>query len=71
MRKENANPMSLPTFAEIKDRADAVGLSLSRLCREADISESTIQRWRRGDTDPLRTVRAVDAVLCRYEKAQL
>jgi predicted transcriptional regulator len=61
--------MSLPTFNDFKKRADRLGLSLSKICREADISESTIQRWRRGDTDPLRTVRAVDEVLRRYEEA--
>jgi len=61
--------MSLLTFDEIKQRATAVNLSLSQLCREAQISESTIQRWRRQDTDPLRKMRAVEAVLRRHEEA--
>ena len=61
--------MSLLTFQEIKERATAVGLSLSQLCREAEISESTIQRWRRQDTDPLRKMRAVEEVLRRHEEA--
>jgi predicted transcriptional regulator len=63
--------MSLPTFKDIKERADRCGLSLSKLCREADISETTMQRWRRGDTDPLRKMRAVDEVLRRMEREKL
>ena len=59
--------MRLTTYDDIKQRADAVGISIAKLCREADISESTVQRWRTGMTDPLRTVRAIDAVLQRYE----
>ena len=58
------------TYADIKQRADAVGLSIAKLCREADISESTVQRWRVGTTDPLRTVRAIDNVLKRYEEVR-
>ena len=62
--------MSLPDFDDIKLRADALGLSLSKLCRDADISESTLQRWRRGDTDPLRKIRAVDDALKKHEDAR-
>ena len=62
--------MSLPNFDDIKNRADALGLSLSKLCRDADISESTLQRWRRGDTDPLRKIRAVDDALKKHEDAR-
>ena len=56
------------TFDDIADRAAAIGLSLAQLCREAEVSESTIQRWRRGDTDPFRTVRRLDDVLRRHER---
>lgn len=62
--------MSLPDFDDFKLRADALGLSLSKLCRDADISESTLQRWRRGDTDPLRKIRAVDDALKKHEGAR-
>jgi len=58
---------AVSTFEEIADRAAAIGLSLAQLCREAEVSESTIQRWRRGDTDPFRTVRRIDDVLRRHE----
>jgi len=68
---QNAIIMSLvnTTYEEIKQRAENVGLSIAKLCREADISESTVQRWRVGATDPLRTMRAIDDVLRRYEAA--
>ncbi len=50
-----------------ENRADALGLKFTVICREAGIAYSTFSRWRRGATDPLNKVGKLDAVIRKYE----
>ena len=50
----------------IEARLRCAGLTVSRLCAEAEIARSTWDRWRRGDTEPnLKTWREVVAAADR------
>lgn len=42
----------LLTPSEIEARAAAAGMSLTDLCRGADIALSTFYRWKNGKTEP-------------------
>ena len=66
--------MQKPTFTrsvltDLEDRATALGLKFTAICREAGIAYSTFSRWRRGATDPLIKVGKLDAVIRKYEDA--
>lgn len=36
----------------LEQEASSLGVSVSRLCREAQINRSTVQRWKQGLTEP-------------------
>ena len=65
--------MTLPPFShqiltDFEERARNLGLNFSKICRQADIAYSTYARWRKGQTDPLRSISKIDAVLRHHEE---
>lgn len=43
---------ALPTPKIVRDSAEAVGLSMSELCRRAKIAPSTFWKWQAGEHSP-------------------
>ena len=50
----------------IEKRAQAVNLSLWRLCRAAKVDSATIHRWRNGESSPM--VRTLDKYVAALER---
>lgn len=46
-------------YTSLKTQCDALGISLSKLCREADVDRSVIERWRRSEPKSIRTYNAL------------
>lgn len=58
---------NIPTPKEIKDRAEAIGLSYVSLCKEAGVAPSTFNRWLNGKTDPIKVYRQIIETLKKRE----
>lgn len=56
-----ANTPAIPAdiYTSLKSQCDALGISLSKLCREADVDRSVIERWRRSEPKSIRTYNAL------------
>ena len=55
-------------FKNLVKRAEAANVSVAQICRDADISYSTVVRWIRGETDPTRKIERVEQALRKYEQ---
>ena len=44
--------MKIPTPDDIKEAAKAKGLSISGLCRRADVDTTAFYRWQKGENSP-------------------
>lgn len=53
-------------IADIEARAQRVGLSISELCRKADVHPTTFSRWKRSDKNP----QPVGATIATLSKLQ-
>lgn len=60
-----------PPIGEIKARAQAIGLSITRLAADAGLARSTIFQIERGRDPHVGTIEAIVATLVRHERAQL
>jgi predicted transcriptional regulator len=59
----------LPTAAQIKERAARAGLTITRLCKEAGVAVSILNRWEIGETSPtLRNVARLLDTLAKHEE---
>tara|TARA_R100001129_G_scaffold173313_1_gene144683 strand:+ start:2499 stop:2690 length:192 start_codon:yes stop_codon:yes gene_type:complete len=56
-------------FKKLVSRASDANVSVAQICRDADISYSTVVRWIRGDTNPTRKIERVEQALRKYEQA--
>ncbi len=60
-------------IAELEDRAKALGLSISEVCKDANVHPTTFSRWKLSDknSDPIgatiKSLSAIDAVLSKAE----
>jgi transcriptional regulator with XRE-family HTH domain len=60
-------------IAGIEERAKAVGLSMSEVCRRANIHPTTVSRWKESEKNPdpigatLKSLSALEAVIAAEE----
>jgi predicted transcriptional regulator len=46
-------------YSSLKSECDSLGISISKLCREADVDRSVLERWRRSDPKSIKTYNAL------------
>ena len=50
-------------YTSLKTECDSLGISISKLCREADVDRSLLERWRKNEPQSIKTYRLlVDAL---------
>lgn len=50
-------------------RAKRVGLSMATVCSRAEVAESTVSRWKKGDFEPrLKVLAKLDKVISEEER---
>lgn len=55
------NTSGLPNdiYSSLKSECDSLGISISKLCREAEVDRSVLERWRRSDPKSIKTYNAL------------
>ena len=59
------------TYQKIKERADALNVSISLVCREAGVDRSIIERWKSKDPKSIDTLNAINAAFEKLEKKEV
>ena len=65
---ENTENITGATYQYLKQECDQVGISMSRLCREAGVDRGTIERWKHKDPNTIEILNALKDVLERKRK---
>lgn len=66
-----ANTPTIPAdiYSSLKSQCEALGISLSKLCREADVDRSVLERWRRSEPKSIRTYNALVEALEKFKSS--
>jgi transcriptional regulator with XRE-family HTH domain len=65
---ENTGNITGATYQSLKEQCEEVGISMSRLCREAGVDRGTIERWKHKDPNTIEILNALKDVLDRKRK---
>lgn len=55
------------TYSSLKAECEKAGISLSQLCREADVDRSVVERWKTKDPKSIETLNALKSALARIQ----
>jgi transcriptional regulator with XRE-family HTH domain len=55
------------TYSSLKSECEAAGISLSQLCREADVDRSVVERWKEKDPKSIQTLNTLREALERIK----
>lgn len=50
---------SVNIYKQLKDEAELAGLSLSEVCKEADVCVSTIYKWKQSEPQTITYIRKI------------
>lgn len=51
------------TYQHLKQQCEAVGISLTQLCREAGVERSTVERWKHRDPKSIEMLKEFNAII--------
>lgn len=64
---ETSSNVTGNTYSSLKSECDKLGISVSKLCREAQIDRSVLERWRKKEPQTLKIYNALQQALLRIQ----
>lgn len=55
------------TYSYLKSECDKLGISVSKLCREAKVNRTLLERWKRKEPHTLQSYNALQQALLRIQ----
>lgn len=68
MKPETSSDITGSAYSYLKSECDRLGISVSKLCREANIERSLLERWRQKDPKSLQMYNALKEALLRLDQ---
>ena len=62
--------MEKSVFEEIKTKCEKLGISLSKLCRDASVDRSILERWKLSNPKSIETLNKLNEQLKKIEDEQ-
>lgn len=56
------------TYQEIVNECEKLGISISKLCRKADVDRMVLQRWKNGDPKSIQILNALRESIKQLKK---
>lgn len=64
---DNTQNITENTYSSLKSECDSLGISISQLCREADVDRSVVERWKSKDPKSIEILNSLKGALERIK----
>lgn len=62
--------INMNVYEEIKKQCDELGISISSICKEAQVDRQLVERWKKGDPKSIEIYKKLKEVLTKKKQIQ-